>query len=61
MSIYKALFKTCVDEDELDDIRAAWQSGTPLRNEYFKEKIERKLNSKVGQLRRGRPKKLEFS
>ncbi|VAW86933.1 hypothetical protein MNBD_GAMMA18-954, partial [hydrothermal vent metagenome] len=41
--------------------RAAWQSGTPLGNEYFREKIERKLDSKVGQLRRGRPKKLGLS
>ncbi len=54
---YKALFKAHIDEEDLKDIRAAWQTGTPLGNDYFKEKIERKLNSKVGQARRGRPKR----
>ena len=54
---YKALFKACIDEGNLKDIRAAWQTGTPLGNDYFKEKIERKLKTKVGQPRRGRPKR----
>ncbi len=54
---YRALFKAHVDEKDLDDIRAAWQTGTPLGNDYFKEMIERKLKSKVGQARRGRPTK----
>lgn len=53
---YKALFRTHLDEEQLKDIRAAWQTGTPLGNVYFKEKIERKLKTKVGQARRGRPK-----
>ena len=53
---YKALFKAHIDAEELKDIRAAWQTGTPLGNDYFKQKIERKLKSKVGQPRRGRPK-----
>lgn len=52
---YKDLFKAHLDEDQLKDIRSAWQTGTPLGNEYFKEKIERKLKTKVGQNRRGRP------
>ena len=46
-----------MDEADLKDIRAAWQTGTPLGNDYFREKIERKLGSKVGQARRGRPSK----
>ncbi len=54
---YKVLFKAHIEEEDLKDIRAAWQTGTPLGNEYFKEKIERKSNSKVGQARRGRPKR----
>ena len=57
LNAYKALFKAQVDERELSDIRAAWQTGTPLGSDAFKEKIERKLNSKVGQARRGRPKR----
>jgi putative transposase len=52
---YKALFKGHIEEDQLKAIRAAWQTGTPLGNEYFREKVERKLNTKVGQDRRGRP------
>ncbi|MDH5256401.1 MAG: transposase [Gammaproteobacteria bacterium] len=54
---YKALFKAHIDKEQLDDIRASWQTGTPLGNDYFKSKIEEKLKCKVGQARRGRPKK----
>ena len=54
---YRALFKAHVDENDLKAIRAAWQTGTPLGNDYFREKIERKLGAKVGQARRGRPSK----
>ncbi len=54
---YKALFKSHIDEEDLKDIRAAWQTGTSLGNDYFKENIERKLNGKVGQARRGWPKR----
>ncbi len=44
-------------EDGLTDIRAACQTGTPLGNDAFKAKIERKLHCKVGRARRGRPKR----
>lgn len=54
---YKALFKAHVEEDELARIRASWQTGTPLGNSVFREKIEKKLGCKVGQARRGRPSK----
>ena len=57
LAAYKALFKAHIDEEELRDIRAAWQTGTPLGNDRFREKIENKLKSKVGQARRGRPKR----
>ena len=52
---YKSLFKAHIDADQLKSIRAAWQTGTPLGNDYFREKIERKLKTRVGQARRGRP------
>ena len=39
------------------EIRAAWQTGTPLMNDRFKEQIEKVLNAKVGYAKRGRPKK----
>ena len=53
---YRALFRAHIDAKDLDNIRASWQSGTPLGNDYFKQKIEAKLACKVGQARRGRPK-----
>ncbi len=57
LDAYKSLFKTHIDEKQLGIIRASWQTGTPLGNDYFKQKIEAKLKCKVGQARRGRPKK----
>lgn len=57
LEVYRSLFKAHIDEDDINNIRAACQTGTPLGNDYFKEKIERKLKSKVGQARRGRPSK----
>jgi putative transposase len=57
LEAYKAFFKAHLDKGVLDDIRAAWQTGTPLGNDYFKQKIENKLKCKVGQARRGRPTK----
>ena len=56
---YKGLFKARLDKDILNEIRSAWQTGTPLGNDYFREKIEKKLNCKVGQARRGRPTKVK--
>jgi putative transposase len=52
---YKVLFKAHVDDAQLNSIRAAWQTGTPLGNDHFRTQIERKLKTKVGQSRRGRP------
>ncbi|VAW92411.1 Transposase and inactivated derivatives [hydrothermal vent metagenome] len=55
LQAYKALFLGQEDQDELKEIRAAWQTGTPLGNEFFIAEIEQKLKRKVGQARRGRP------
>ncbi len=55
LAVYKALFRAHLDEVELEEVRAAWQTGTPLGNEAFKRQIEQKLQTKVGQNRRGRP------
>ncbi len=54
---YKALFQAHLDKGVLDSIRSAWQTGTPLGNDYFRQIIEDKLKLKVGQARRGRPSK----
>ena len=57
LDAYSALFKTHINDDQLGVIRASWQTGTPLGNDYFKQKVEKKLSCKVGQARRGRPTK----
>lgn len=54
---YRDLFKAHLDAGILEAINAAWQTGTPLGNDYFREKIECKLKCKVGYAKRGRPKK----
>lgn len=55
LEAYRDLFKAHVDLEQLQQIRDAWQTGTPLGNDFFREKIEAKLQCKVGQTRRGRP------
>ena len=57
LDAYRALFKAQLDKEVLADIRAAWQTGTPLGNDFFRQKIEAKLKCKIGQARRGRPSK----
>jgi len=59
MDAYQALFKAHIDDETLGVIRASWQTGTPLGNDYFKQKVEAKLKCKVGQNRRGRPAKIK--
>jgi len=53
---YRNLFKHH-HNDDINMIRAAWQTGTPLGNDRFKDKIEKTLKQKVGYATRGRPKK----
>ncbi len=57
LQAYRALFKAHIDEEKRMKIWNACQTGTPLGNDYFKEKIEQKLKCKIGQDRRGRPSK----
>lgn len=57
LTAYRALFKAHIPQEEIKTIRTALQTGTPLGNEYFKEKVEQKLQCKVGQAKRGRPSK----
>jgi len=52
---YHALFQTHVDDKEIANIRASWQTGTPLGNDRFREEIEAVLGKKVGYHKRGRP------
>jgi len=54
---YRDLFRAHVDDGVVSEIRASWQTGTPLGNDRFREQIESVLNLKVGYSRRGRPTK----
>jgi putative transposase len=56
---YRFFFKGHIEEMDLKRIRESWQTGTPLGNDFFREKIERQLQCKVGIARRGRPAKLD--
>lgn len=55
---YRRLFMAHMADNITGEIRAAWQTGTPLMNDRFKEQIEKVLNTKVGYAKRGRPKKI---
>lgn len=52
---YQELFKLSFDAEELDLLRCAMHSGTPLGNEKFRQQIEIALGRKIGEVRRGRP------
>ncbi|HKV97281.1 MAG TPA: transposase [Gammaproteobacteria bacterium] len=54
---YRELFRGALDTEQLDQIRAAVQTGTPLGNDRFKERIEQTLKRRVGHAKRGRPRK----
>jgi len=53
--LMKSFFKGHIDEIDMKRIREAWQTGTPLGNDYFRERVEQQLRCKVGAARRGRP------
>jgi putative transposase len=54
-SVYRSLFNRTLDATQLDEVRAATQSGTPLGDDSFRTEIESVLLVRVGQIRRGRP------
>jgi len=54
---YRELFRSSLAPEQVHDIRAAWQTGTPLGNDRFREQIEAAAKKKVGYAHRGRPRK----
>ncbi|MDX8403928.1 MAG: transposase [Mariprofundaceae bacterium] len=52
---YRELFRSHIDDGKISEIRASWQTGTPLGNDRFREQIEAVLERKVGYSQRGRP------
>jgi putative transposase len=57
---YRALFRGYHEGRDVEEIRTCLQSGTPLGNDRFRLEVERMLKVKVGQAKRGRPKKLRL-
>ena len=57
VAVYRSLFQTSLDTYVLEEMRACLQSGTPLGHERFKIQIALALKVKVGQAKRGRPRK----
>jgi len=54
---YKELFRSQLDQEVMKQIADAWLTGTPLGNDYFREKVEARVLQKVGHYKRGRPAK----
>jgi putative transposase len=54
---YRELFRGALEPEQVHNIRATLQTGTPLGNDRFREQIEKTLKCKVGQARRGKPSK----
>ncbi len=55
---YRALFETHLENHLLSEVRNCLNTGTPLGNDRFHGQIETMLKMKVGQNRRGRPRKV---
>jgi putative transposase len=53
---YRDLFRQSMSAEELDMLRCAMHSGTPLGNDRFRRQIEMALGRKIGEICRGRPK-----
>ena len=53
---YRQLFNEAIAQEDLEQIRAGYSSGTPIGSEGFKQKVEAVCKRKVGELSRGRPK-----
>jgi putative transposase len=52
---YRELFRSVLEPEQVRQIRAAVQTGTPLGNDRFRKQIEDALKCRVGFTRRGRP------
>lgn len=55
---YAKFFQDDLACDVLKKIRDCTQSGMPLGHDRFREKIEQRLSHKLGEVGRGRPKRV---
>ena len=54
---YRALFRNALGEVQLHAIRSSLQTGTPLGSDRFRTQVEAVLGRRVGQAKRGRPRR----
>lgn len=57
MSAYRALFREALNQPDIDRIRHSVKTGLPTGNDRFRREIEKALSIRLGQGKRGRPKK----
>ena len=55
---YRELFKGYIEGDDIELIRKAINYCQPVGDDRFKQQIESKYNIKIGQAKRGRPRKV---
>ena len=52
---YWELLRNSFEPEQVHDIQATVQTGTPLDNDRFRDEVEKTLKCRVGQARRGKP------
>ena len=53
----RELFRSSLEPEQVHDIRATVQTGTPLCHERFRQEVEKTLKCRVGLARHGKPSK----
>ncbi len=56
---YRALFKAALEQADIEHIRHCMNTGLPTGNDRFRRDIEKVLSIRIGQGKRGRPRKPE--
>ena len=56
---YSGLFRETLDQLDVEHIRHSINTGLPTGNDSFKREIEKALSIRLGQGKRGRPKKAQ--
>jgi putative transposase len=54
---YSALFRDTLDQQDIECIRHSINTGLPTGNDRFRREIEKALSIRLGQGKRGRPRK----
>ena len=54
---YQGLFNQIISQEDMNNLKHSYESGTPMGSSYFQSYIEQVLGRKVGKTSRGRPAK----